>query len=113
MQINNRLQYLDHCVAGDITSFNELLSKNVFNTFDRSYEIYRDYIKQKQSIEKIHCHIDATDLVVKLTSNKSLEEIVSNNIPKKVRPLKSADGIELHMKLMDIPNIDYKGVDSA
>lgn len=113
MQFNNRLEYLDHCVAGDITSFNTLLSRNVFNTFDQSYNVYRDYIKHKQSVEQIRCRIHADDLIVELKSKESLSDLISENIPKKILPTESSDGVELHMKLIDIADVDYKGVENV
>ena len=36
--------FIDQCVAGERTRFEQLLSINIFNSFDRSYEVYRDYI---------------------------------------------------------------------
>lgn len=103
MIFNDRLEYLDQCIAGEKTQFDLLLSKEFFNTVDRGYDLYRDYIKQKSSITDVHCKVFEDEIVLELNSDKELEEIVSENMPKKgITPTKTDTGVNLHIKLIDL-----------
>ena len=53
MIFNDRLSFLDQCIAGEKTQFDKIVSKEAFNTFDRGYDLYRDYIKQKRQFCQI------------------------------------------------------------
>lgn len=114
MQFETRLEYLDYCVAGNLASFNEFLSTRVFDTFDRSYEIYRDHVKRKASIESVQCEVDGDQLVVHLKSKELLPAIISDNIPKRgIECSQKEDGVDLHMRLINIINTDYKEGDEC
>lgn len=113
MQFNTRLEYLDNCVAGDITSFNTLLSTKVFDTFDRSYELYRDYIKKKQLVDSVSCMVYDTELVMQLKLSQPSGDMVSDNIPKRgITCSQEDDRVDIHIKLMDLINTEYKEGDT-
>mgnify|MGYP003571291000 CR=1 FL=1 len=103
MIFKDRLQYIDQCVAGEKARFQKLLSITVFNSFDRSYEIYRDYIRQKNTVNDVRCDVDDELLIVHIDSDSSMEELLSESFPKKgVVPVATDTGVDLHIKLMDI-----------
>lgn len=102
MNIKDRLQYLDYCVAGERARFNKLLSMEVFNGFNRSYEVFRDYIRQKNNISDLSCEINEETLVIHINSNSSIEDLLSDNFPKKgITPIKTDNGVDLHFKLVE------------
>lgn len=102
MKINDRLDFIDQCVAGERTRFEQLLSINIFNSFDRSYEAYRDYIRQKSKIKDISCDVTDETLVLHIVSSVPMEELLSENFPKKgVLPVATERGVDLNIKLMD------------
>jgi hypothetical protein len=96
------LQFIDQCVAGEKTRFQKLLSITVFDSFSRSYEIYRDYIRQKNTIDDISCDVDDETLVLHLVSDASMEDLLSENFPKRgVTPVVTNRGVDLNIKLID------------
>lgn len=102
MKLNDRLEFIDQCVAGERARFNQLLSIGVFNSFDRSYEVYRDYIKQKTKISDIRCDVDEENLILHITSSVSMEDLLSENLPKKgIQPVVTDNGVDLNIKLID------------
>lgn len=102
MIFKDRLQFMDHCVAGEKTRFQNLISAKSFNSLDRSYEIYRDYIRQKNRIKGVACDVDNENLILHLTSEVPLEELLSENFPKKgVTPVETDNGVDLNIKLID------------
>ena len=103
MIFKDRLQYIDQCVAGEKARFQKLLSISTFNSFDRSYEIYRDYIRQKSTVSDVKCDVDDELLIIHIKSNSSMEDLLSESFPKKgVVPVPTETGVDLHIKLMDI-----------
>lgn len=103
MIFNDRLSFLDQCIAGEKTQFDKIASKTVFNTFDRGYELYRDYIKQKNSVTDVTCDVNSDGVTFHINSPKSIEELVSENLPKKgITPISTDNGIDLNIKLIDI-----------
>lgn len=103
MIFNDRLSFLDQCIAGEKTQFDKIVSKEAFNTFDRGYDLYRDYIKQKNSITNVTCDVDSEGVTFHISSSKSLEELVSENLPKKgITPITTDNGIDLNIKLIDV-----------
>lgn len=103
MIFNDRLSFLDQCIAGEKTQFDKIVSKTVFNTFDRGYELYRDYIKQKNSVTDVTCDVNSDGVTFHINSSKSIEELVSENLPKKgITPISTDNGIDLNIKLIDV-----------
>lgn len=103
MTFNNRVEFLDHCIAGERSQFNSLLSKTNFNTFDRGYELFRDYIKQKGSITNISCEVCPDSLTFHISSKKPMDEIVSEGLPKRGITQTATDtGVDLNIKLIDV-----------
>ena len=103
MTFNDRLDFLDQCIAGEKTQYDKIVSVTTFNTFDRGYDIYRDYIKQKNSITEVSCDVMSDSVTFHMETSKSLEELVSENIPKKgITPIATDKGIDLNIKIMDI-----------
>lgn len=102
MKINDRLEFIDQCVAGERTRFEQLLSIGIFNSLDRSYELYRDYIRQKNKVNDIQCDVNEEALVLHIVSLASMEELLSENLPKKgITPVETERGMDLNIKLMD------------
>lgn len=102
MTFNNRVEFLDHCIAGERSQFNSLLSKTNFNTFDRGYEVYRDYVKQKNSITDISCEVFQDSITFHITSKKSMDEIISDGMPKRgITQTVTDTGVDLNIKLID------------
>lgn len=100
---NDRLEFYDQCIAGERAQFELLLSKEVFNTFDRGYELYRDYIKQKNTITDVNCTVEDNEVIVHIKSSKSADDLVSENIPKRgILPTATDMGVDLHISLIDI-----------
>ena len=103
MKVKDRLEFIDQCVAGEKTQFQTLLSKKIFNSFDRGYEIFRDYIKQKNKIKDISCEVKDNDLILHIVSDLSTEDLVSDNIPKKgISSIDTDNGMDLNIKITDI-----------
>lgn len=103
MIFSDRLAFLDQCIAGEKTQFDKILSKTVFNTFDRGYDLYRDYIKQKKSITDVSCDIDSNSITFHITSSKPIEDILSENIPKKgITSTATNNGVDVNIVLMDV-----------
>ena len=103
MIFNDRLDFYDQCIAGERAQFDLLLSKKIFNTFDRSYDLYRDYIKQKNTVTDVNCSVEEDELIVHIKSNKSLEDLVSENIPKRgINPTPTDKGVDIHISLIDV-----------
>lgn len=106
MIFNDRLEYYDQCIAGEKTQYIKLVSKEVFNTFDRGYDLYRDYIKQKSTISNVDCSVEDGEIILHFESKKTIEELVSDNLPKKgITPTATEKGVDLHIKIMDIINV--------
>ena len=102
MIIKDRLSFLDQCVAGDKTRFQSLLSIKVFDDFDWGYRIYRDYIRQKSKVTDISCDIDDEKLSIHLETVTTMEELLSENFPKKgIVPVKTESGVDLNINLID------------
>lgn len=103
MVFNDRLDFLDQCIAGEKTQFEKIVSKTAFNTFDRGYDLYRDYIKQKNSITEVTCDVMPDSITFHISSPKALEDLVSENIPKKgITPIATDKGVDLNIKLIDV-----------
>ena len=103
MKLKDRLEFIDQCVAGEKTQFQNLLSKRVFNSLDRSYEIFRDYIKRKSEIKDINCEVKDNNLVLHIVSDLSMDALLSDNVPKKgITSVDTDDGMDLNIKLIDI-----------
>lgn len=103
MVFNDRLAFLDQCIAGDKTQFEKIVSKTTFNTFDKGYDLYRDYIKQKNSITEVTCDVTPDSVTFHIFSPKSLEDLISDNIPKKgITPIATDRGVDLNIKLIDV-----------
>jgi hypothetical protein len=103
MIFDNRLAFFDQCIAGDRTQFDLLLSKDIYNTFDRSYELYRDYIRQKNSITDVSCSVGENELVFHMESKKTIEDLISDNMPKKgIIQDQTKTGVDLHIALIDV-----------
>lgn len=103
MIFNDRISFYDQCIAGERAQFELLFSKEIFNTFDRGYELYRDYIKQKNTVTDVACTVDENELVVHIKSDKSVEDLVSENIPKRgINPTATDLGVDLHISLIDM-----------
>ena len=106
MIFKDRLQYIDQCVAGENARFQKLLSITTFNSFDRSYEIYRDYIRQKSTVKDVTCDVTDEDITIHLTTKVPMEDLLSENFPKKgVVPIETDTGVDLHIKLRNHMNI--------
>jgi hypothetical protein len=102
IKLNDRLQFIDQCVAGEKTRFQKLLSIAVFDGFSRSYEIYRDYIRQKNNIDDISCDVDEEILTLHLVSGAPMDDLLSENFPKRgVTPVITDRGVDLNIKLID------------
>jgi hypothetical protein len=102
MKLNDRLQFLDQCVAGEKTRFEKLLSINVYDSFSRSYEIYRDYVRQKNTIANVSCDVDDENLILHIASSASVEDLLSESFPKRgVIPIVTDSGVDLNIKLID------------
>ena len=102
MKLNDRLEFIDQCVAGERTRFDQLLSIGIFNSFDRSYEVYRDYIRQKNKITDVSCDVTGDSLVLHIIAPLPMEELLSENFPKKgISPVVTEQGVDLNIKLMD------------
>lgn len=103
MIFTDRLEFLDQCIAGEKTLFNKILSKDIFNTFDKGFDLYRDHIKYKNSITNISCDVSEDHITFHLKSKKSMDELVSDNIPKRgITSIKTDDGVDLNIKLIDV-----------
>lgn len=103
MIFNDRLAFLDQCIAGEKTQFEKIVSKTVFNTFDRGYDLYRDYIKQKNSITEVTCDVNPDGVTFHFDSVKPLEELISENMPKKgITSIATDKGVDLNIKLIDV-----------
>lgn len=103
MIFNDRLSFLDQCIAGEKTQFEKIVSKTTFNTFDRGYDLYRDYIKQKNTITGLSCDVMPDSVTFHFKSSKSLEDLISENMPKKgITPIATDNGVDLNIKLMDM-----------
>lgn len=102
MIFNDRLSFLDQCIAGEKTQFDKIVSKEAFNTFDRGYDLYRDYIKQKSSVTEVTCDIMPDSVTFHFSSSKSLNDLISENMPKKgITPIATDKGVDLNIKLID------------
>lgn len=102
MNVKDRLQFLDQCVAGEKSRFDKLLSIKIFDDFDWSYRIYRDYIRQKNKITDINCEISEDQLTIRIESDVPMEELLSENFPKKgITPIQTDKGVNLNINLMD------------
>lgn len=103
MIFEDRLKYFDQCICvSDKEHFNMLFSKNIFNTFDKGFDIYKDYINHKQEITSVSCDVIPGELILHLVSEKDIGDIISNNIPKRgITSHKTDEGVDLHIKLMD------------
>ncbi|MCM1218509.1 MAG: hypothetical protein NC548_28815 [Lachnospiraceae bacterium] len=103
MKFDNRLEFIDQCVAGEMARFQQLLSRTVFDSFERGYEIYRDYIKQKNTITSFDCDVSENDMVFHIGTASTMEELLTENFPKKgITTVDTDHGMDLHIKLMTI-----------
>ena len=111
MTFKDRLQYFDHCISGEKVRFQKLFSIDVFDSFDRSYEIYRDYIKSKNNVSSISCTIDEDYLTIHLGSKSDIEDLLTDNFPKRgISPIKTNSGIDIQIKLVeDMFNLQKEG----
>lgn len=106
MIFNDRLDFFDQCIAGERAQFDLLLSKNVFNTFDKGYDLYRDYILKKNSITNVDCNVVEDELIVHLKSDNKTSDLVSENMPKKgITAIPTDNGVDLHIKLIGVVNL--------
>lgn len=111
MKIKDRLEFIDQCVAGEKTRFQELLSTKVFDSFDRGYTLFRDYIKQKNSITDLSCEVVDNTLTLHITSDLPMDTLLSENIPKKgITAVSTNNGMDLNINIIDINEI-LKGDD--
>lgn len=102
MKLNDRLQFLDQCVAGEKARFDELLSLHVYDGFSRSYEIYRDYIRQKNTIADVSCDVSDGCLILHLKTSAPMDDILADTFPKRgVTPVSTDKGVDLNIKLID------------
>ena len=100
MIFRNRMEFIDQCIAGEKTQFKLFLSPNVFSTIERGYELYRDYIKQKNTITSITCNVIDEDLVFHIISTKKQKDLIPDNFPKKgITIVTTDDGLDLHIKI--------------
>lgn len=103
MIFNDRLAFLDQCIAGDKTQFDKIVSKTTFNTFDRGYDLYRDYIKQKNSVTELTCDVSSDSITFHISSEKPVRDLISENMPKKgITSIATDKGVDLNIKLIDI-----------
>lgn len=106
MIFSNRLEFIDQCIASDKTQFEKIVSKEAFNTVDRGYDLYRDYIKQKSSVVEFSCEVYPDEVVFHIRSKKGIDELVSENMPKKGISTVGTDvGVDLNIKLIDVVSI--------
>jgi len=102
MTFKDRLEYIDQCVAGEKERFQKILSIRAFNSFDRSYELFRDYIKQKNTIKDVSCDVSDESITIHIASDSTMEELLSDSFPKKgVVPVETETGIDLHISLIE------------
>lgn len=101
MKFDNRLEFIDQCVAGEMARFQQLLSRDVFESFERGYEIYRDYIKQKNTITGLACDVSENGVVFHVETTSAMEDLLTENFPKKgITTVDTNRGMDLHIKLM-------------
>lgn len=106
MIFNNRLEFIDQCIASDKAQFEKIVSKEAFNTVDKGYDLYRDYVKQKNSIVGFTCEVYPDEVIFHMTSNKGIDELISENMPKKGITTNSTDiGVDLNIKLIDMVSL--------
>lgn len=101
MKFDNRLEFIDQCVAGEMARFQQLLSRDIFESFERGYEIYRDYIKQKNTITSLACDVSENGVVFHIETASTMEDLLTENFPKKgITTVDTNHGMDLHIKLM-------------
>lgn len=102
MILKNRLEFLDQCIAGERAQYDKILSREIFNTFDRGFDLYKDYIKSKNSITNITCEVNEGEITFHLYTKKGIDDIVSDNMPKRgISSNMSDNGVDLHINLID------------
>lgn len=102
MIFHDRMEFIDQCIAGEKTQFELLLSKNIFGTVERGYELYRDYIKQKNTIINVNCVVTDKDVVFHIKSTQNPETLIPDNFPKKGINIDiTDDGLDLHINLIE------------
>ena len=112
MIFHDRMEFIDQCIAGEKTQFNLLLSENIFGAVERGYELYRDYIKRKQSVSNINCTVTNNDVIFHITSTEKPESLISDNFPKKgIQLCSTDDGVDLHIILIE--SLDEKGDENS
>ena len=101
MKFDNRLEFIDQCVAGEMARLQQFVSRKVFDSFERGYEIYRDYIKQKSTITSFACDVSEDDVVFHIGTTSNMEDLLTENFPKKgISTISTNQGMDLHIKIM-------------